>query len=204
MGSFSLPPAPPGFKIPPFTFPFSQGWLPTCPIPSPEGRRLRSGAAGGCLRGDLCPHGSPDARGGGLLRVRQADAGVPPAGALQTQHGRAGALHLPVRVHAAGKHGPRNARGGRSLRVDRGDKDRERWERGERLGRCWKEMKSSPGGHPEILGAPQGPSTIPRGEHPRGPPRGPVPAKKPQTTPEIGPRAPFSFPFPPRRSSCRS
>lgn len=45
----------------------------------------------------------PDARGGGLLRVCAPDAGVPPEGALQTQHGRAWTLHLPVWVSAAGE-----------------------------------------------------------------------------------------------------
>lgn len=45
----------------------------------------------------------PDARGGGVLCFCASDAGVPPEGAVQTKHGRAGTLHLPVWVSAAGK-----------------------------------------------------------------------------------------------------
>lgn len=45
----------------------------------------------------------PDARGGGVLCFCASDAGVPPEGAVQTKHGWAGTLHLPVWVSAAGK-----------------------------------------------------------------------------------------------------
>lgn len=45
----------------------------------------------------------PDARGGGVLRVCASDAGVSSEGTVQTQHGRAGTLHLPVWVSVTGK-----------------------------------------------------------------------------------------------------
>ena len=45
----------------------------------------------------------PDAWGGGVLCFCASDAGVPPEGAVQTKHGRAGTLHLPVWISAAGK-----------------------------------------------------------------------------------------------------
>lgn len=46
---------------------------------------------------------SPDARGGGVLCFCATDAGVPSEGTVQTQHGWAGSLHLPVWISAAGK-----------------------------------------------------------------------------------------------------
>lgn len=49
------------------------------------------------------PHLHPDARRGGVLRVCASDAGVSSEGTVQTQHGRAGPLHLPVRISATGK-----------------------------------------------------------------------------------------------------
>ncbi|VCW74972.1 unnamed protein product [Gulo gulo] len=66
---------------------------------------LPGGQGGGLLPGQRLHRGPAphaDARGRSLLCVRAADAGVPSAGALQAQHGGAGALHLPVRVHAPG------------------------------------------------------------------------------------------------------
>lgn len=44
-----------------------------------------------------------DARGGGILCVREVDAGLQITRALQTQHGWTGTLHVPVWVYDSGR-----------------------------------------------------------------------------------------------------
>ena len=45
----------------------------------------------------------PDAGGGGVRGVGEADAGLPPQGALQTVHGRARPVYVPTRMYDPGK-----------------------------------------------------------------------------------------------------